>query len=1149
MAEELPKNITHRLFIALFFLTAVIICVGGYRFYAAQRDEVQGEVANNLQAIADLKAEQVVAWRRERFGDARVITADPALLRAFHAIVAGRAPSGGKQETLQWLADFRDAYGYANAILVDATGKEFLRQGRVYGSSAHFAEILAEMSTAKKVIVRDLHSEREGAEHLGLNVPLQLPGSKQLFGMLSFAIDPEQHLFPMVDRWPGPRRVGETLLVRRNGADALYLDNRVGKNKAGSRTHLGLDKNEAIALKALHGDSGLVRGIDREGRPVVAAVRSIPDSQWLILAQIPLEAINQPIRDRVLPISLAVVSLILAAGIAAAYLVRAQERRQEEAWRGAELEKQALASHYNYLSRSVNDAILLMDDQGVIVEANDYASVMYGYSREQMLGMNIAGLRAAQDLGRMAEQWRRVQLQSSALFETVHARKDGSTFPVEVSSLAITVEGRHYHQSIIRDITQRNLAKKQLENANRLYAVLSQCNQAILGAATDREMFDAVCNAAVQGGGFPLAMIVRLDRESGDVQPVAIAGAARSYAQSIHISAREDPFGQGGTGTAFRSGNTSVIDDMEHDLRMLPWRERARQTGLRSSITVLIQRGGRMDFAFVMYSREAAFFNAEEVKLIEEVAAKISYALGRLDEESGRKAAEEALRISEERYRQLVEQSPIGMYVHTGGIVRYMNAKALELLGFRSLDKVAGMSIYNFIHPDDREMVRERVRTLNTGGVNPLIDERFTRPDGSVVYLEVSAVQIVFDGDKSTFVFCIDATQRKKAEEERARMEEQFLQAQKMESIGRLAGGVAHDFNNNLTVINGYCDLLLASLPSDDPVRKEISQISKAGSQAAAMTRQLLTFSRRQSFSPQRADLNEIVTETKSLLGRLLGEQIRFEARLSPALPGVFADPTQLHQVLMNLVINARDAMPGGGDITIETSSVHLDEEQAARTVGARAGEFVMLTVRDTGAGMDAETKRHIFEPFFTTKPRGSGTGLGLATVYGIVRQSDGWVEVQSTPGEGSTFRIVLPAVTGAEAPSAEVSTAAAPGRETILLVEDQPDVRLLTMTILESLGYVVLEADCGVKALEISKRNPSQIDLLLTDVIMPGITGPELAKRLRVLRPSIKVLFVSGYAEDGVMSDGDAASGFQLLPKPFTPTALAAKVREMLHG
>lgn len=1148
MSEEATDNRTYRLLLVTFFALVAVICLGGYRYYSVQRNAAEREVANELQSIADVKAEEITAWRGERLEDARVITADPALLLAIHSVVIGRSPSEKRREVLLRLANFCEAYHYANAILLDSGGKEILRHGVLYGGPAHFGRILAELATRESAVIRDLHSEGDGGLHLGLNIPLHLPGDNKLFAMLSFAIDPEKYLFPMIDRWPGPARDGETLLVRRDGEEALYLGDQKSSGKAGRVTRLPLNTRDAVAVKALHGESGLIRGTDRQGRQVVAAVRALPDSQWLVCTQVPLEAINKPLRDRELPVSFAVVSLILAAGMTTAYLWRLREKSYDEARRGAELEKQALFTHYNFLSRSVSDAILLLNEQGEVVETNDRAPAMYGFSREELLTMNAEALQAKESQHGSTEYWRQAQKQPEALSEAVHARKDGSTFQVEISALRIDVEGVIYHQAIIRDITQRNRAKRQLENANRLYAVLSQCNQAIVHAGSEQEVFDGVCAAAMLEGGFPLASVARLDPESLDVYPVAAAGPAKDYLAGIRLSARLDAFGQGVIGTAIRGGASAVSDDIEHDTRMSAWHARAAKWELRSLICVPVHRGGRVEFAFVLYSSETSFFNPPETRLVEEIVASVSYALGHLDEESARKAAEEALLQSEVRYRHLVESAPLGMYVHKDGVVKYMNAAGLRMLGRASMGDIVGTEILKFIHPDDHALVSERLRRLQVGEPAPLIEERFVRADGSPFHVEVSAVPILFDGEDAVLVFFFDATQRKKAEEDRSKMEEQFIQAQKMESIGRLAGGVAHDFNNNLTVINGYCDLLLSSLPEGDPIRAQVSLVRKAGDQAAKLTRQLLTFSHKQVFSPKHVDLNELVCEAKSLFSRLIGEHIQVRTRLASPLPSVLADPTQISQVLMNLAVNARDAMPGGGELVIATDSVNLHQEQAVRIVGARPGHFVVLTVSDTGVGMDTETKRHIFEPFFTTKPRGSGTGLGLATVYGIVQQCNGWVEVESAPGRGATFRILLPAVECVAALNTESSPNTTPGLGSVLLVEDQADVRLLISTVLESLGYTVLEADSAAKALEISAQFQGHIDILLTDVLMPGMTGRGLAKRMRSLRPTIKVLLVSGYAEhDGLESQG-TESEFEMLPKPFTPLALAAKLREVLQ-
>jgi PAS domain S-box-containing protein len=1148
MGQAAKGNPTPRWLVAFLFAAIVVICLGGYRSYTVQRNAVEQEIARELATVAELKVERISAWRQERLADAQALTSDGALMASIESIAGGRASLHATQATLRRLASFCDAYHYSNAIILDSKGKVVLQMGTSFGGDDHFKSLLSVGATQKQAFLRDLHAEGRGGYHFGLNIPLRLSEGTQLIGMLSFAITPERYLFPLPDRWSRPGQAGKIFLARRAGEEALVFAAPDTPGNASAQIRLPVSRGDAIAVKALSGAGDMMRGMDLKGRPAIAVVRALPNSQWLVVAQLPLEFLNEPIRDRAKPIALTVLALILSAGMTGAYLWRLQQRKYDEARHDAEMENRALLAHYSYLSRSAHDAILLMDETGRIVEANERALTMYGYSRAELLSMNAEVLDAKEVPHRLTECCGKANDRAEVLFEAVQAQKDGSTFWAEISALRIEIEGVTYHQAIIRDITQRNRANHQLENANRLYAVLSQCSQAIFRAATKQELFDGVCEAAVQEGGFPLATIVKVDLESKDVHPVARAGPSREYLTGIKLSFRMDAYGQGIVGTSLRACATAVSEDIEHDPRMAAWRERAGQWKLRSLVCVPVRRGKQIEFAFVLYSSEASFFNPPEIRLVEEITAKISYALGRLDEESGRMTAEEALLQSEERYRRLVESAPLGLYVHRNGVVKYMNPAGLRMLGATSMDTVANATLMKFIHPDDHELVTGRIAKLEAGEAAPLLEERFVRIDGSVFHVDVSAVPIHFDGEDSIFVYFIDATQRKMAEADRARMEEQFLQAQKMESVGRMAGGVAHDFNNNLTVINGYCDLLLSSLSAGDPIRAQLTLIRKAGDQASKLTRQLLTFSHKQVFSPQRVDLNEAVIEAKSLFGRLIGEQIQILTRLDPSLPCVLADPTQINQVLMNLTINARDAMPGGGELIIATDGVHLRAEHAARIVGARPGHFVALTVSDTGVGMDAETRRHIFEPFFTTKPRGSGTGLGLATVYGIVQQSKGWVEVMSEPELGTTFRILLPAVTGHASTDVEPSSQEIPGHGTVLLVEDQDDVRSLTSTILEGLGYSVLEACSGAKALEISAHYRDTINILVADVVMPGMSGREVAKRLRSLRPSIKVLLVSGYAGIDAHEECDTGNEFDLLPKPFTHAALAAKVREVLQ-
>jgi len=387
--------------------------------------------------------------------------------------------------------------------------------------------------------------------------------------------------------------------------------------------------------------------------------------------------------------------------------------------------------------------------------------------------------------------------------------------------------------------------------------------------------------------------------------------------------------------------------------------------------------------------------------------------------------------------------------------------------------------------------------------------------------------------------------------EHRRELEEQLIQAQKMEAMGRLAGGVAHDFNNLLTVILGYNEMLREQVKGDAMAADFSEEVLRASERASALTSQLLAFSRRQENAPQLVDLNPTVQHIDRMLRRIIGEDIRVEVRLAAELSPVKVDPSQMDQVIMNLAVNARDAMPRGGDLTLETANVDLTEEYAAKHLGVRPGPYVMLAVSDTGTGMDAATRARIFEPFFTTKEQGKGTGLGLSIVYGIVKQNGGEIRVYSEPGQGTVFKVYLPVASASEpAPAAWSEATDAPQcTETILLVEDEQQVRTLTRTVLDRQGYRILEAATPVEALRLLREHPEPIDLLLTDIVMPQMSGMDLAKEAAAVRPGIRVLYMSGYTDNSVVAQGMISAQAPFLPKPFTQAGLQRKVREVLRS
>ena len=469
------------------------------------------------------------------------------------------------------------------------------------------------------------------------------------------------------------------------------------------------------------------------------------------------------------------------------------------------------------------------------------------------------------------------------------------------------------------------------------------------------------------------------------------------------------------------------------------------------------------------------------------------------------------------------------------GRLVFANRLFREWFGLQEAE-IPGTTLEQYVAPEWRVEMRERHdRRMRGESVPDHFEFEGIRGDGSRIWIE-ARVTLVEEGGRITGTQAAlrDTTERK-------RMEAQYLQAQKMESVGRLAGGVAHDFNNLLTVINGYSAMLLGQLPAEDQSRHPLRQILTAGERAAELTQKLLTFSRKQVVRPKPLSLNLLVAEAEKMLERLIGEDIELITRMSPDLGLAIADPGQIHQVLMNLVVNARDAMPHGGSVTVETKNVEMDGEAS----------FVYLGVADTGTGMSDEVKDHLYEPFFTTKDPGKGTGLGLATVYGIVQQTGGRIEVASELGRGTTFHIYLPRVKPA---SIDKSGSPAPagllrGSETVLLVEDQEAVRQLARTILESYGYRVLQASNGPEAMALAEQYPAAIHMLLTDIILPIMDGRVLADKLRAVRPETKVLYISGYSEEKIGASRGSESDLAYLSKPFTSEALAARVREILAG
>jgi PAS domain S-box-containing protein len=802
---------------------------------------------------------------------------------------------------------------------------------------------------------------------------------------------------------------------------------------------------------------------------------------------------------------------------------------------------------------------------GRVLMANPALVRMLGYDSFEDLAQLDMERRSSPDYDR-AEFMRRLASEEQIIgMEAVWAQKDGTPLFIRQNAQAVRdADGAiAYYEGTVENITERRRAEQLLQ-------ALNQAALAMGDALTPEEIFAAVAGE-LEKLGF-LCMILPTDESQDKVYTryLRFKGKGLELAEKL-VGLNHETF-------SFPIGDvepykrviaekeTVLVDDTEAAMRRaLPGpakmfaRQIAAMVGYERSIVAPLIVEGRVIGALSVGSSD---LTREDMQAITAFAHQVSAAWRRAQlyeqaqlEIAERVRAEEALRASEERFRTLVQNSSdIIAILEADGTVRYTSPSLERVLGYPADYYLTNSNPFRLLHPEDIASTKEKFRAaISQPGVPIFHEFRIRHADGSWVSLETFTSNLLHVPSVGGLVVnARDVTERR-------RLEAQFRQAQKMEAVGRLAGGIAHDFNNLLTAMQGYTSLLLADLGSDLPLDEswrqrthaDLTEIKLAADRAAALTHQLLAFSRRQVLRPQLLDLNGLVQGMGNMLRRLIGEDIELNPVLAPSLGSVMADPGQIEQVIMNLVVNARDAMPQGGRLTIETSNAELDEAYARGHPGSQPGMYVMLALSDTGTGMDEETRSHLFEPFFTTKEKGKGTGLGLATVYGIVKQSGGHIWPQSEPGQGTTFHIYLPRVEqeGHIVEPVPEPNVLSPGTETVLLVEDEEIVRELARRILERQGYTVLIAGHPEAALRISESHTGDIDLLVTDVVMPGMSGRDLADRLLLSRPKTKVLYVSGYTDDAIVQHGVLDPTVDLVQKPFKPNELAQRVRKVLDG
>lgn len=777
-----------------------------------------------------------------------------------------------------------------------------------------------------------------------------------------------------------------------------------------------------------------------------------------------------------------------------------------------------------------------------ILEANDAALRHYGYTRSEFLSLTAKDLVLPDDVPAIIEylhQRAQAEPNGTAGFAGMwrHRKKDGTRIDVEVRWHKIPFQGRAATLSMVNDVTERKRIEYRdaalLKLGQRLSSATSPSEAARIIKDVADELFDwdafTLDLYSAEADCFAEVLNMDTDQEGRRFeipvrgQPIKPSPMARRVIErGAELILRSAPLGM--------PEDVCPIGEVNRpsaSLALVPIRDHTKATGILSV----------QSYSFRAYDQQ-------DLATLQMLADHCGGALERM-------RAVQALRESEQRFRELFEGSPDAVFVEDlDGKVLDVNPAACQLHGL-SREELIGRNVVDLTPPGSREKTLAEFRALVNGTSRQVEGGSQTR-DGRTIPVEVRANRITYGGQAAVLLHVRDISERKGSEAALRTLEDQLRQSQKMEAIGQLAGGVAHDFNNILTVIHGHASLLVAGANLTGNAARSAHQIAQAAERAASLTRQLLAFSRRQVMQPRRLDLNEVVSNMTKMLGRLLGEDIALQLHYSQQPALIHADAGMMEQVLLNLAVNSRDAMPKGGVLTIRIGLAETNQDYLVKHSEGRVGKFIVLTVGDSGCGIAPENHRRIFEPFFTTKEVGKGTGLGLATVYGIIQQHQGWIEVESEAGKGATFRIYLPssARPAEKTESNPADQVVRGGDETILVVEDEGPVRDLVCHLLSGYGYRILQAESGAKAIEIWDSIAQEVDLVLTDLVMPDrVNGRELAEKLRLKQPNLKVIFTSGYSADVVGKEFVLQQGLNYLQKPFHPRKLARVVRDCLDA
>ncbi len=1051
--------------------------------------------------IAESQVRTVSSWLAERRADAEVLAALPSVNILMSGEEAtGLSPASRREmgQVLQQVIErFTSVYGYSGIYLIDEGGDEILRSA---GSHVLGDEICpTPLSVASQGDFRiELHGTTPQNSVLVFSSKVLEPEGESptaeagggVLGTVVLQMPLAHTLFSMLSILPSPTLTGETILVCRDRDEVVFISptRLAAPDQPFQRRKLD---SAALASSAALLSGNVAGGYsDYRGEEVLATGRQIPLTGWALVRKVDrdeaLSGFYQTVVLTALAAVLAVVVIVL--------LWRVYQRRQQALALEAKIRQQQTVLKVRESAQEVVDSVpaglVVLSPDLRVLSSNQTFLTIFDLHGEDVVGRRLDEvIQAERPPYRITDPLQGGDTTEEVLLDVaVVGRGEKRPARLSIKTLAHEEEGGRLLLTI-EDLTDSERLRSAAEASERRMRDLVQSVDVIVWEAeAGTPGFTFVSQRAEQILGYPV--------EQWLTEP-------DFFNQHVH---RDD---------------------------------RAAVRALRELMKAG-QRFSEAEFRMVAADNRVVWVH-EKVRGVEGVGSHPAQLRGViLDITESKRAVEERARLS-----SAVEQTAESvMITDLEGNIVYVNPAFERVTGYRRAEVMGKNPRILKSGRHDAEFYRQLWGTIVGGGAwSGFVHNK--RKDGTVYEAE-SLISPVRDG--TGLVVNYVAVQRDVTHERL--LEAQLRQAQKMEAVGRLAGGIAHDFNNLLTIIAGYSQLALDQLGGREPLTGHVAEIRKASDRAASLTRQLLAFGRRQVLAAQVLNLNAVVANTEKMLRRLIGEDIELVASLDEELGYVKADPGQIEQVIFNLAVNARDAMPAGGRLTIETANLELGEDYAASHYPVKPGPYVMVAVSDTGSGMDAETLTHIFEPFFTTKEQGKGTGLGLAMVFGIVQQSGGHIAVYSEPGQGSTFKIYLPRVEKADATAASKADRPASlprGAETVLLVEDEAALRSMVRGVLESHGYKVLEARSGEDALVVCEQHKGPIHLLLTDVIMPEMSGPRLADHLAPFHRDVKVLYISGYTDEGIIHHGILDSGTNFLQKPFTPETLIRKVREVI--